>query len=145
MLCYNFTKREQGRAGMDNILGSRIKNLRMEKNMSQRELAATLHISNSTLCQYESGLRIPSDEVKILISKYFGVTLDYLLGATNERAYFEKRNAPLTKKQGERIIQSALKDTGLLDEDGNLPENGEKVISDFLRSNAEMLKQLLNK
>lgn len=130
---------------MENVLGNRIRGLRMERDMSQHELAAALHVSNSTVSQYENGVRIPSDEIKILISRYFGVTLDYLLGATNKRNYIEQKDAPLTQEQGERIIQSALKDTGLLDENGSLSEEGEKTVSDFLRSNAQILKQLLEK
>lgn len=127
---------------MASVIGDRIRSLRSEKNMTQMELATALHISNTTLSQYEGGQRIPSDEVKILMAAYFGVTVDYLLGISSER---NKKNAPLTERQGEQIVQRALKDTGLLDKDGGLSEEGGKVISEFLRSNAEILKQLLDK
>jgi len=63
--------------GMD--LGQRIKMLRENANLTQIELAKTLKINNSTLSQYESGARVPSDDIKIAIANYFGVSLDYLL------------------------------------------------------------------
>lgn len=61
-------------------LGSRLKLLRESEHMTQKELAERLHMSNSTLCQYESGARVPSDEVKANIADFFGVSVDYLLG-----------------------------------------------------------------
>lgn len=66
-------------------LSARIKFLREQANMTQLELAQILHISNSTLSQYESGGRTPSDDVKIRIADQFSVSLDYLLGRTDEK------------------------------------------------------------
>lgn len=64
-------------------LGSNIKYLREKNNLSQKELAKILNISNSTLSQYESNVRVPSDDIKILIADYFNVSLDYLLGRSS--------------------------------------------------------------
>lgn len=61
-------------------LGQRLRNLRESKKLNQKELAEILHINNSTLSQYESDTRVPSDEIKIKIAEYFDVTLDYLIG-----------------------------------------------------------------
>lgn len=61
-------------------LGHRIRQLREDSHMAQKELAARLHIANSTMSQYESGERVPSDEMKIKIADLFGVSVDYLLG-----------------------------------------------------------------
>lgn len=69
---------------MKNILGKRIKQLRIQHNFRQKDLADKLHISNTTLSQYENGLRIPSDEIKIKISNCFDVSLDYLLGNSDD-------------------------------------------------------------
>ena len=68
---------------MISILGSNIKYLREENNLSQKELASILNIANSTLSQYESGDRVPSDDIKIKIANQFNVSLDYLLGRTS--------------------------------------------------------------
>ncbi len=66
----------------NNILGIRIRLLREKNNLKQKELAKILNIANTTLSQYENGRRIPSDEVKVKICKHFNVSLDYLLGRT---------------------------------------------------------------
>lgn len=67
----------------NNTLGNRIKTLREEKSMNQLELAKILHIGNTTLSQYESDKRVPSDTIKKKIAEYFDVSLDYLMGLTN--------------------------------------------------------------
>lgn len=61
-------------------LGKRIRTLREHAQMTQKDLAKELNMANSTLSQYESDLRVPSDAVKSWIADYFGVTVDYLLG-----------------------------------------------------------------
>ncbi|NBI08616.1 XRE family transcriptional regulator [Colidextribacter sp. OB.20] len=61
-------------------IGPRIKLLREKRNLAQFELAAILKINNSTLSQYETGTRTPSDDMKIAIANYFDVSVDYLLG-----------------------------------------------------------------
>lgn len=76
------------------MIGNRIKGLREEKRMSQLELAKALNISNTTLSQYENGLRTPSDEIKIKIANYFNVSIDYLLGLTNIKIFGENLDLP---------------------------------------------------
>lgn len=66
-------------------VGTRIKNLREESGLTQLAFAKILNINNSTLCQYESGDRIPSDDIKGRIADYFCVSMDYLMGRTNIR------------------------------------------------------------
>ena len=66
-------------------IGAQIKQLRLTAGMTQRELAQRINVGNTTLSQYESGARVPSDEVKLKIAMVFGVSVDYLLGATDSR------------------------------------------------------------
>ena len=57
----------------------RIRDLREDKDFSQKQLAEMLNISQSTYSRYESGfLDIPS-EILISLSKIYGVTTDYIL------------------------------------------------------------------
>jgi len=74
----------------NNILGNRIRFLRERENLSQIEFAKILNISNTTLSQYETGQRVPSDEIKAKIADYFGVTVDYLLGRTDTPSTADK-------------------------------------------------------
>lgn len=79
-------------------LGCRIKQLRLEKNISQKDLAEHFNIARSTLSQYESNQRTPSDEMKLKISEYFNVSIDFLLGKTNTKNY--EKNNPIDKIKG---------------------------------------------
>lgn len=63
-----------------NKFSERLKELRLEKNLSQRELAKELNISQAAIARWESNLHIPNIENAIMIVTYFGVTTDYLLG-----------------------------------------------------------------
>ena len=64
----------------NNYLGKKIKELRLEQNLSQRELGEALGFSNQTLSFWEIGQREPDVDALIKISKFFNVPSDYLLG-----------------------------------------------------------------
>lgn len=49
--------------------------LREARGMSQAELAQKLGISASAMSAYELGTRVPRDELKVRIAKYFGVSV----------------------------------------------------------------------
>ena len=71
---------------MDNILGKRIELERARLGLNQIELAKRLHLSSSaSISQYESGDRIPSDDIKLKMAEIFNCSLDYLLGKTDKR------------------------------------------------------------
>lgn len=62
------------------IVGNRIKNLRIEQNLSQQQLGDLLGVSKVSICGYENGSRIPSLDVFNAMINIFGVSADYLLG-----------------------------------------------------------------
>jgi transcriptional regulator with XRE-family HTH domain len=58
----------------------RIRALREDKDLSQSDIAKMLNISQSTYSRYENGnLDIPT-EILISLSKYYDVSVDYILG-----------------------------------------------------------------
>lgn len=84
-------------------VGTRIKNLREESGLTQLAFAKILNINNSTLCQYESGDRIPSDDIKGRIADYFCVSMDYLMGRTSIREKLPAENEELSDIQKEAL------------------------------------------
>ena len=54
-------------------IGEKLKELRGDK--SQAEVAVAVGISDSAMSAYENGDRVPRDEVKIRLAKYFGKTV----------------------------------------------------------------------
>ena len=67
-------------------LGEQIRLLRRQNGWSQIDLAKKLCISNTTLSQYETGVRTPDDDIKMKMADIFGVSMDFLMG----RAHKEK-------------------------------------------------------
>ena len=68
-----------------------IKNLRIDNDLKQSDLASYLSIDQTTYSKYELGrLSIPVD-VLIKLADYYGVSVDYLLGRTNYKyTYIQK-------------------------------------------------------
>ena len=61
----------------------RLKELRLEKGIYQKDLAKNLHVAPSAVSAWEIGRNEPDNEMLIQISEFFGVTVDYLLGKTD--------------------------------------------------------------
>ena len=57
----------------------RLKSLREENNISQKEISLYLHIKQNTYSQYETGKRQLPIEVLIKLAKYYQVSTDYIL------------------------------------------------------------------
>ena len=65
------------------IFGERIRALRESMNFSQVKFAETFGIGQSSVVRYEKGEASPSLELLVNIADYFDVSLDYILGRTN--------------------------------------------------------------
>ena len=63
-------------------IGERIKHLRISKKLTQDEVAHALNVKRETVTRWETGARDIKTEITILLSKYFNVSADYLLGLT---------------------------------------------------------------
>ena len=64
-------------AGMDACrIGGKLKALREGKNETMEQLAEALGVSMSAIAMYETGKRIPRDEIKIRIAEYFSVPVE---------------------------------------------------------------------
>ena len=68
-----------------NTFSNILRQLRSEKNISTYKLADILHVSRSSISNYETGIRTPSYELLVEIANFFNVSIDYLLGRTSDR------------------------------------------------------------
>ena len=55
------------------LIGQRLRTLRGD--MTQQELASKIGVSDATIGMYESGERVPKDEIKIRYASFFGKTV----------------------------------------------------------------------
>ncbi|MBQ8320588.1 MAG: helix-turn-helix transcriptional regulator [Clostridia bacterium] len=64
-------------------ISQRIKDLRLEKNLTQTELANATGLSQNAIAQWENEKRTPNINAVVALAKFFEVTTDYLLGLTD--------------------------------------------------------------
>lgn len=78
------------------VFGSRLALLMDESNLNNTELAKIVGLSRSMITLYASGRRKPSLEILLRIAKFFNVSVDWLLGRTeNKLLAVNKDQAPL--------------------------------------------------
>jgi len=70
---------------MTNKFGIRLRELRLEKGLNQRELADIFATGKSSISNYEKNNRLPDAETIIQYASYFNVTVDYMLGISNSK------------------------------------------------------------
>ena len=69
----------------------RIRNLREDRDLTQQDLADHLNCTQACYSHYESGKRDVPAEVLSRLADFYGVSVDYLLGRTNQKAPYPKR------------------------------------------------------
>lgn len=80
----------------------RLKELRKEKNLTQSELGKLLDLNQTAIGKYERGELEPSTKTLIALSNIFEVSIDYILGRTDEEFVIRKNKpAPLPADQQE--------------------------------------------
>lgn len=94
--------------------GERLRLLREEHKMVQKEVASLIGVSYSTIGRYETDTRNPTPEAIHKLADYFHVTSDYLLDRSNIRL------------SAEEIINEHREMTA------DLPETARKEIMDFV-------------
>lgn len=63
----------------------RIRDLREDSDLTQKEVAEYLHIKQNTYSQYENGQRQIPIDMLISLAKFYYTSVDYILGLTLER------------------------------------------------------------
>jgi bacteriophage CI repressor helix-turn-helix domain len=66
------------------MIGERLNELRKDRRLTQKELGEILNVNHHSISSYENNKSEPPDDIKIQIAKFFGVSLDYLMGVTDD-------------------------------------------------------------
>ena len=88
------------------ITAERIKQLRKKKGISQSELAELIGVKTNTVSTWERGTRKTDFEALNLLSNYFEVSFEYILGSSDKE---EARVKP-TQDELDELALSALAD-----------------------------------
>lgn len=69
----------------------RIRNLREDKDIKQAEMAQFLNCTQACYSNYENGKRDIPTEILMMLADFYNVSVDYLLGRTNEKRPYPKK------------------------------------------------------
>lgn len=61
-----------------------LRDLREDRDIRQREIAAYLNVSQNTYSQYENGVIALTDQVLLKLADYYNVSVDYLMDRTDD-------------------------------------------------------------
>ena len=113
-------------------IADRIKQLRKKKGVSQSQLAEAIGVKNNTVSTWERGTRKPDFDALQLLSNYFEVSFEYLLGSS------DKEEARVKPSQGEldsyalsAIADEIKESTELL---SRLSDKSRKIVEELIAS-----------
>lgn len=72
-----------------------IRKLRIDRGLTQAQLAAVLNIRQNTYSQYEVGTLNYPVEALLKLADFYGVSVDYLLGRTEVKAPYPPKEEKL--------------------------------------------------
>lgn len=125
---------------MQKIFIKRLIGLMEEKDMTQCELANLIGTTNVTISRYITGDRKPRIEIIAKIAEVFNVSIDYLLGLSNNRFINSFSN-----DSGFSKIEYKLNELGLLDCDQKLSDAQIELIQKLIEANKDFINNLKNK
>lgn len=122
-----------------------LKQLRSGKDLSQRDLAAMLNVSPSTIAMYETGQRKPDGDTLKQLADFFNVTTDYLLGRTNEYADFQPTPPERIRKFYKKVGELSPESLSLLEEQTEHLLRLEKEVLDSKRAERDAKQKNVDK
>ena len=73
------------------MIYNRIKDLREDKDLTQKQIAEYLNIAERTYSGYENGTRNIPVQIVVELAHYYNTSTDYLLNITNEKIPYKKK------------------------------------------------------
>lgn len=115
--------------------GNKLRKLRENQGLLQKELADILDISTSTIGMYEQGRRQPDNDTLKKLSQYFNVSIDYLLD--NEISTTNLMDNELKEIE---VLKKALQKVGFMNGDEDLTNEELDKVMKFVSANKDFLK-----
>lgn len=111
-----------------------LKELRIDRNLTQKQLSEMLDLSKNTVCEYEKGRAEPSIETLLKLSAIFGVSVDYLLGREDDFGNITVTSLPSSDSSASSPNASLTpEERELLELYKKLPGTRKKTVLDTIR------------
>ena len=109
--------------------GERLKKLRTNRHMTQDELGEIFESpkAQSTVGTWERGVRQPSMEDLVRIAQFFNVSIDYLLGISEE-----ERRVETFKEDNPKELKEFLQQNSILFNGAELSQEDKRRMTDIL-------------
>ena len=128
------------------MICKRLRHLRASKELTQQDIANKLGISRQRYNNYETGKRIPDDETKIQIANFYGVSIDYLIGQTDNPTPYDKPKPKTNDKHVDKklneFIDEVEKTDGLMFSGGPIDAPTKEVLLKMLRTTKDMAEKI---
>lgn len=116
------------------MIGKRLKEMRIQKGLSQQDLGNAVGVTKVSVCGYENGTRLPSLEKLVKLAEVLETTTDYLLG----------RELPVVIDETKMYVGSiSYDDVRLINELRHFPNLYIKLLKDPKRSASIINKRVL--
>lgn len=144
------------------MFDNRLRLLREERGLTQKQVAEALEINPRTYASYENNEREPNSEILISISNLFDISVDYLLGLDATRVFKREVGRKTPERlnraemdlintyrnlsyQGKEFLQTILKmcQAYFPNETGSV--NRDEVIKDRIKNTDKMIEQSATK
>lgn len=117
------------------MIGKRLKELRIQKGLSQQDLGDAIGVTKVSICGYENGTRLPNLEKLVSLAEELETTTDYLLG----------REIKIVEGKEKNYIGSiSYDDVNLILELRHYPNLYNKILKDVKRSANIINKRVMN-
>ncbi|WP_368664498.1 helix-turn-helix domain-containing protein [Streptococcus gallolyticus] len=109
------------------MLPQRLKELRKETGLTQKEIANQIHVGQNSYSNWENGNRKPTAEITSKLAEFFNVSIDYLLGKTDIKERNENNSIESTANV---LFRTTVKDLNLTPEQ---EEQLKKDLNEFIK------------
>ncbi|GMQ58958.1 hypothetical protein AN1V17_33550 [Vallitalea sediminicola] len=128
------------------MLRKRLKQLRISKGLTQERFANILGISRARYNNFETGKRTPNDDIKIQIASFYGVSIDYMIGQTDNPTPYDKPKLEINDKHIDKEIHKLIvkveKTNGLIFDGCVIDEPTKEVLIKMLKTTKAIVKKM---